>query len=76
MQSLRRVNPKKLLLSKWTAVKPQNKEKHFIVIKLIEPALPNIKIEQIELQAVYSNRAFIMPWRDLTEVDQWLQGWK
>ena len=31
------IHPKKLLLSKWTAVMPENKEKHFMVIKVIEP---------------------------------------
>ena len=33
----RRLNPKKLLLSKWTAVTPHDKEKHFIVTGVIEP---------------------------------------
>ena len=28
------INPKKLLHSKWTAVNPQNKEKHFIVAEV------------------------------------------
>jgi tryptophan-rich hypothetical protein len=76
MKSTRHLNPRKLLLSKWTAVKPQNKEKHFIVIQLLEPEPPNIVLEQIELQAVYSNRCFIMPWRDLMVTDRWIQGWK
>ena len=76
MQSTHHLNPKKLLLSKWTAVKPQNKEKHFIVTKLVEPELPNMPLEKIEIEAVYYNRSFIVPWRELTEADQWLQGWK
>jgi tryptophan-rich hypothetical protein len=29
------INPEKLLLSKWTAVQPRNKENHFIVTRLI-----------------------------------------
>ena len=37
LQTLRRLNPKKLLLSKWTAATPHKKEKHFIVVKLIQP---------------------------------------
>ncbi|PAM39480.1 hypothetical protein CEJ63_25450, partial [Acinetobacter baumannii] len=28
---MNRVNPAKLLLSKWTAASPRNKEKHFLV---------------------------------------------
>jgi hypothetical protein len=34
------LNPKKLLLTKWTAVKPVAKQKHFLVVpeKPLEPA--------------------------------------
>ena len=35
-------NPKKLLLSKWTAVNPKNKERHFIVTELIKDEEENI----------------------------------
>ena len=73
------LNPKKLKHSKWTAVQPQNKEKHFIVTQLILPILllngVNPQISEVELQAVYSGRSFILPWRDLTDSSQWLQGW-
>lgn len=31
------INPKKLRLSKWTAVNPQEKEKHFLVTKVVDP---------------------------------------
>jgi hypothetical protein len=34
------LNPKKLLLTKWTAVKPIAKQKHFLVSRVIEPDLP------------------------------------
>ena len=30
-----RFNPEKLLLSKWTARQPQNREKHFLVCELL-----------------------------------------
>ena len=76
MKSTRHLNPKKLLLSKWTAVNPENKEKHFIVTKLLEPEIPSQPLEQIELEAVYSHRSVILPWPELTEADRWLQGWK
>ena len=71
-----RLNAKKLLLTKWTAAKPQNKEKHFIVIRLIEPEVPEAQIEQIELEATYSQRRFTLPWRELKDETKWLQGWK
>lgn len=74
--TVRRLNPNKLLLSKWTAAKPQNKEKHFLVTQLIKPELPDAPIEHIELEAIYSRRSFILPWRDLTDTRQCLQGWQ
>ena len=38
--SSNQINPKKLRLSKWTAVNPQEKEKHFLVTKVIDPEQP------------------------------------
>jgi tryptophan-rich hypothetical protein len=73
---MRRLNPRKLLLSKWTAVAPRNKEKHFIVTKVIEPELPAMQIEQVELEAVYSRRSRTLQWRELTDASHWLQGWR
>lgn len=70
------INPAKLLLSKWTAVKPQNKEKHFLVIKLIEPDHEGDTLEWIELEAIYSKRVVLMNWRELKNQNHWLQGWK
>ena len=68
-------NPKKLLNSKWTAVTPANKEKHFMVIKLIVPDLSNQPIEYIELEAVHSKRIQLLPWQQLNDATIWLQGW-
>jgi tryptophan-rich hypothetical protein len=69
------VSPKKLLNSKWTAVKPTNKEKHFMVTKLVTPETLGQAIEFIELQAVYSKRTETLPWRQLNDKSVWLQGW-
>lgn len=69
------INPKKSNNSKWTALEPQNKEKHFIVIQSILSALIFAPIEEVELQSVYSGRRFILSWRNLTDKSQWLQGW-
>lgn len=72
----RRLSPRKLLLSKWTAAAPQRKEKHFIVTKLIEPETPSAPLEFVELEAVISRRSVVLPWRDLTDTGKWAQGWK
>lgn len=69
------LNPKKLLNSKWTALSPKNKELHFMVTKLITPALSTDNLELIELEAVYTNRKQIIPWRSLADTNIWLQGW-
>ena len=71
-----RLNPRKLLLSKWTAVVPRGKELHFLVSKVIEPDPPDTRIEHIELEAVHSRRVFILPWRQLKDRRQWRQGWQ
>ena len=35
------IHPKKLLLTKWTAVVPRNREKHFVVSKVALPKKPS-----------------------------------
>ncbi|GAC1625725.1 MAG: hypothetical protein NVS9B10_13020 [Nevskia sp.] len=70
-----RLSSKKLLLTKWTAVAPENKEKHFIVTRVIEPEPPSMTIERIELQAVHSGTTRTMHWRELTEPASWHRGW-
>lgn len=72
----RRLNPRKLLLSKWTALHPQHKEKHFIVSKLLIPEGDLAQtFELIELEAIYSKRVRIIAWRELLECTVWQQGW-
>jgi tryptophan-rich hypothetical protein len=75
-QSMNRLSPKKLLLTKWTAVKPIAKQKHFLVSKVILPEQPSEKIEFVEIEAVYSKKTTLIAWRDLTNSELWLQGWQ
>ncbi len=70
------VNPKKLLLSKWTAVNPVAKQKHFLVSKIITPEMPDQQIEFVEIEAIYSKKTRRIAWRELTDTDVWIQGWK
>ena len=69
------LNPKKLLLTKWTAVTPVAKQKHFLVSRVIEPDLPTDPIELVEIEAVFSKATQIMPWRELQDAGVWKQGW-
>lgn len=71
----RNTTPKKLLKSKWTAVKPTRKEKHFMVTKLIVPEQAEQAIEFVEIEAVYSKRVQQIAWQALNDNNVWLQGW-
>jgi tryptophan-rich hypothetical protein len=72
----RRLQPQKLLLSKWTAVAPQDKEKHFLVTQLIEPETPGAPLQWVLIEAVHSRRSFRLAWRDLEDAGHWMQGWR
>lgn len=69
------LNPKKLHHSKWTAVEPLNKEKHFLVTKVILPEIATHAIEYIEIEAIHSKRKQLIAWRQLNEIAIWRQGW-
>jgi tryptophan-rich hypothetical protein len=69
------VHPKKLLLSKWTAVAPVGKQKHFLVSKVIQPDPPEGKLEWVEIKAVHSGRVRRIGWRELRDATVWRQGW-
>jgi len=69
------LNPKKLHLSKWTAVTPVAKQKHFLVSRVIQPALPDDPIELVEIESVFSKATQVIAWRELQNEDVWRQGW-
>ncbi len=60
--------------SKWTAVKPVGKQKHFIVTEVEfddEGTVTSCLVE-----AVMSKWVFPIQWQDLKSTDHWIQGWK
>ena len=69
------ISPKKLLLSKWTALTPIKREKHFLVTRVILPE-DGSPVTDVELQAVHSQRVQILPWRALKDATVWAIGWK
>ena len=69
------LNPKKLLLTKWTAVTPLAKQKHFLVSKVIQPEVPTDPIEWVEIESVFSKTTQLIAWRDLQNDTVWRQGW-
>ncbi len=71
---MNQINPKKLLHSKWTAVKPVNKEKHFMVTDVEYDEEGVVILCCIE--AVLSKRSMEINWQDLKQTQHWRQGWK
>jgi tryptophan-rich hypothetical protein len=70
---MNRINPDKLLLSKWTAVKPQQKERHFIVTKLIRAE--DQTVIACKLEAVINKNYREIDWKELKNRDCWTMGW-
>jgi tryptophan-rich hypothetical protein len=68
-----RVNPSKLLLSKWTAAHPQHREKHFLVTELLRD--DDGTVLKVELQAVLTKRSEWLDWQVLKNSDSWQLGW-
>jgi tryptophan-rich hypothetical protein len=56
-------------------VAPTNKEKHFVVTRLVEPEPPEGPIVFVEIEAVHSRRSSTLAWRELQDTGVWRQGW-
>ena len=69
------LNPKKLRRTKWTAVKPIAKQKHFLVSRVIQPEVETDPVELVEIESVFSKATQIIKWRELQNDEVWLQGW-
>jgi tryptophan-rich hypothetical protein len=71
---LNRITPKKLLNSKWTALHPRNREKHFLVsdVEFDEDGVVTLCL----LEAVISKRSESIDWRDLKNTSVWTHGWR
>ncbi|MBC3872215.1 TIGR02450 family Trp-rich protein [Undibacterium flavidum] len=70
-----KLNPKKLLLTKWSAVEVIAKQKHFLVSRVVQPDDLNAPIIEIEIEAVYSGNKRVILWRELQDSSRWKQGW-
>ncbi|TMO56902.1 MULTISPECIES: TIGR02450 family Trp-rich protein [Pseudoalteromonas] len=71
---MRKINPKKLLNSKWTAVSPKHKEKHFMVtdVEFDEEG----QVLHCIIEAVLTKRAVEIQWFDLKDEQEWSFGWR
>ena len=69
-----RINPDKLLHSKWTALQVKQKERHFIVSRL--QRADDETILSCELEAIINNNVYEIDWQQLKDSSLWLMGWK
>ncbi|KZM42461.1 hypothetical protein OA92_11060 [Marinomonas sp. SBI22] len=70
---MNKVNTKKLRHTKWTAIQPQNKEKHFLVSDVEFDLEGNVI--RCQLEAIMTKRLFDINWQDLRDSQVWQQGW-
>ena len=69
------VNRRKLAGAKWTARKPVNHEKHFLVLDWVwdEDGSPT---EEVQIEAVLTNVIRHVHWRELEDISRWCIGWR
>lgn len=71
---MNKINSKKLMNSKWTAVNPINREQHFLVTEVDFDE--SGAVIHCLIEAVISKRSKQIDWQELKSDEQWLQGWK
>lgn len=67
---------KKLLNSKWTAINPQNKEKHFLIVQVHLSSHDNQVVEKVTIEAVFTKRRFELCSKELQDDSKWSVGWR
>jgi tryptophan-rich hypothetical protein len=67
-----RIQKNKLLMSKWSAVEPKNREKHFLVTRVIDDDPTQLLII---LEAIHSKNEYELHWLALKDDTRWRQGW-
>jgi tryptophan-rich hypothetical protein len=69
------VQRSKIVGSKWTASRPKNREKHFLVLDWVKDA-DGEPTEDVEIEAVVTGRVRAIHWRELESTSDWLIGWR
>lgn len=63
-------NPDKLEGTHWTAVEPEDRRKHWEVVRY------DSESGEVTLEAVLDGETVAIPWRDLRDREVWEPGWK
>ena len=58
--------------SKWTSLAPQNREKHFVLLRLL---LGPEDVPCAELKALTTGRCRLVPRAELADDTRWSEGW-
>lgn len=72
---MNRINPRKLANSKWTAVVPVERQRHFIVVK-VDFDEEGQQVLACEIEAVLTRRRQAIDWRELQDDRRWRFGWR
>ena len=60
-------------MSKWTAINPKNREKHFLVTRVINDDPTKL---DVVLEAIHSKNEYLYDWTVLKDDNRWRQGWR
>ncbi|MDV6328914.1 TIGR02450 family Trp-rich protein [Idiomarina sp. Sol25] len=71
---MNQINPAKLRNSKWTAVEPLNREKHFLVSEVEYDE--DGSVISCKIESVLSTNEYSIDWLELKSEEKWIQGWK
>ena len=66
---------KHLVDSKWTALQPIDRDKHFMVTRLLQASGVEGEVPLVELQAILSKRRVRVPRSELSDETRWKPGW-
>lgn len=69
-----RFSKAKLPGSKWTAVHPKQREKHFLVLGWVQYRLDE-RPEKVEIESVLNRRIYEIDYRELKDASRWQMGW-
>jgi tryptophan-rich hypothetical protein len=72
---MNKINPNKLHLSKWTAVMPAHKEKHFLLHRYTALDAANHETVTYTLEAILTKRTRNIDWQELKDDSIWKMGW-
>ena len=74
-QQINRVLRKHLVNSKWTAVEPVDRDKHFLVKRVLRAKAEEHELGLVELEAILSKRLHRVSRGELSDATRWRSGW-